>query len=287
VILVCPVFFLAAISLTASLQSPATLRWLHGFSLLNTAYMHVLKAFPHVMVWMALFIMYRFMPNVAVHSGWAVAGAVLAGSAWQITEVLYIRNQVGVTGYNAIYGSFAQIPLLMVWLYLSWLIVLGGAEIAHALENYPRISQEARAAGYSPVQRRNAALLAALLLTERFDAKMGPLSEVEAAGRLSLPQPLAVEVLDRLSGLGLAAPVAGNRGQPGWVLAADPDKVSLGELLLAWDALPGEGRAQDLLGQPEVIRQVNEVLENCLKAGLTQSLREIWRNWQEEKNKGG
>jgi membrane protein len=285
VILVCPVFFLAAISLTASLQSPATLRWLHGFSLLNTAYMHVLKAFPHVLVWMALFILYRFMPNVAVRSGWALAGAVLAGSAWQITEILYIRYQVGVTGYNAIYGSFSQIPLLMVWLYLSWLIVLGGAEIAHALENSARIAHEAKAGDYSQAERRNVALLLAMLLTGRFTDGQGRISQAEAAGRLNLPVSLAARVLERLARLGLAAAVSGERGQPGWVLAADPDKVSVGEMFLAWDALPGEGHARDLADQPEVIRQVNEVLENCVKTGLTQSLRDAWSNWQEETKK--
>jgi membrane protein len=88
------------------------------------------------MIWTAFFLLYMFLPNTRVRFSSAALSAILAGTLWQMTQKLYIEYQAAATGYNAVYGSFAQIPLLFVWLYASWAIVLAGAEAGHAVQCY-------------------------------------------------------------------------------------------------------------------------------------------------------
>jgi membrane protein len=79
--------------------------------------------------------MYIFFPNTRVKTIPALCGAALAGFFWFAVQNLYISLQVGVAKYNAIYGSFATVPLFLVWMYLGWLFILLGAQVAFALQN--------------------------------------------------------------------------------------------------------------------------------------------------------
>lgn len=87
---------------------------------------------PYVLIWTLFTLLYLIMPNTRVRLGSSILGAILAGSTYQLLQVGYVRFQIGVSSYNAIYGSFAALPLFLVWLQLSWIIVLFGAEIVHA-----------------------------------------------------------------------------------------------------------------------------------------------------------
>lgn len=267
VILVCPVFILAAFSATATLQNAEVTRWMLSFSMVNAAYALALKAVPYLMVWVALFVLYRFLPNVRVRGLPALAGALVAGVAWQATQAVYIRYQVGVTGYNAIYGSFAQIPLLLVWLYVSWVIVLAGAVLTQAVQRGPG-AEAAKA--WSQAGRRRTALVLAALLAEHADADLGPVDEDAAARELGLPAPAVAGEFSRLESLGLAARVAGARPGRAWVLAAAPDRVCVGELAAGLDAL---GTSPDLGGLE--LDRLDEALTACLARAAPMTLREL------------
>jgi membrane protein len=75
------------------------------------------------------------MPNTKVGLKSALCGGIVAGSVYQLAQLIYIKFQIGVAGYGAIYGSFAALPLFLAWLQVSWLIVLFGAEISFAQQN--------------------------------------------------------------------------------------------------------------------------------------------------------
>lgn len=204
VILVCPLFILAAFSVTATLQNAVVVQWLGEIELVNKAFTLSLKAAPTFMVSVSLFVLYKFLPNVAVRNLPAAIGAAVAGIVWQLTQAAYIKYQIGVTGYNAIYGSFAQIPLLLIWLYINWLIVLAGAELAHAIQDAPRQADNADTDAYSIADRRDVALLAALMLTERAENRGGALKPGEAAKACGVPNALMELELGRLVSMGIA-----------------------------------------------------------------------------------
>lgn len=94
-----------------------------------------LKLFPYLLTWTLFTLVYLFMPNTKVYLRSALLAALLAGTSFQIWQWIYIKFQLGVASYGAIYGSFAALPLFLIWLQISWLILLAGAEVAVQLEN--------------------------------------------------------------------------------------------------------------------------------------------------------
>lgn len=96
----------------------------------------LIKLVPFAFIVLTLMIMYLFFPHVKVKTGSALAGAVFASIFWFIFQKIYITLQIGVAGYNAIYGSFATIPLFLIWLQIGWTFILLGASLAHAIQHH-------------------------------------------------------------------------------------------------------------------------------------------------------
>ena len=94
----------------------------------------LLKAVPVVVITFTLYVMYIFFPNTRVGNRPALLGATLAAVMWFSVQNIYIYLQIGVAGYNAIYGSFATVPLFLVWIYLGWVFILAGAQLAFAAQ---------------------------------------------------------------------------------------------------------------------------------------------------------
>lgn len=108
----------------------------------------LLRMLPFFLVWLLFIFLYRFMPTTPVKFKYAIVAGVVAGSIYQIVQWFYIRFQIGVSSYNAIYGSLAALPLLLVWLQLSWSIVLWGTELCYVLRNQHFLYK-------NPVEREN------------------------------------------------------------------------------------------------------------------------------------
>lgn len=132
VALVAPLMMLSAASITTSLKSQAVVLWLLSVPWLGAFVFHGLGFMPYLSIWVALFFFYRFIPNTQVRFRSALVGGVLAGTLWQFAQWGYIHFQMGVTRYNAIYGALSLVPLVMVWIYTSWIVVLFGGEVAWA-----------------------------------------------------------------------------------------------------------------------------------------------------------
>ena len=98
----------------------------------------LLKGVPIFFLSLTLYIVYLFFPNTKPKPLPTLIGALLAGALWFITQNIYISLQIGVAKYNAIYGSFATVPLFLIWIYFGWLFVLLGAQVAYAIEKESR-----------------------------------------------------------------------------------------------------------------------------------------------------
>ena len=95
----------------------------------------LLEITPFAIMWVLFTFLYLFMPNRHVNRRSGVIAGIVAGTVYVVVQMVYVKFQVGVASYNAIYGSFAALPLFLVWLQLSWIIVLAGAEISCAHQN--------------------------------------------------------------------------------------------------------------------------------------------------------
>ena len=95
--------------------------------------------FPFMLMSLLFIFLYVYMPNTKVRFSCAVIPGILAGIAMHLLQIAYIHSQIWVTGYNAIYGSFAALPLFMLWVQISWAICLFGAQLTYTNQNLNRI----------------------------------------------------------------------------------------------------------------------------------------------------
>jgi membrane protein len=194
VLVLSPLLVFLAVSFTVSLQSEALVQRMLEFTALNYLHLLALKLAPYVMVWLAFLFLYSFMPHTKVRLRSAAVGAVLAGTLWQLAQWVYIRHQVSLTDYGAIYGSFAQFPLFLIWMYISWVIVLLGGEISYAAQHLSTFEGELRAGRAGFRDRLEAAWLMLVCLARRFEAGRGGLSADALAERLDLPAKLVSDL---------------------------------------------------------------------------------------------
>lgn len=139
----CPLFFVAASSVTVFLAQ--RLETVVSGTIISRAVSPLISLgyhlFPFCLVWILFTLLYLIMPNTSVHFSSAVIAGVFIGTIYQLVQWFYIYFQIGVSQYNAVYGSFAALPLFLVWIQTSWIIVLAGAELAYQLELYFTESQ--------------------------------------------------------------------------------------------------------------------------------------------------
>ena len=98
----------------------------------------LLQYSPYMLMSLFFIVLYVYMPNTEVRLSCAIIPGILAGIAMQVLQVVYIHSQIWVTGYNAIYGSFAALPLFMLWIQISWTICLFGAQLTYTNQNLNR-----------------------------------------------------------------------------------------------------------------------------------------------------
>ena len=198
--LVCPVLLVVSGGLTvlvtgkiqAVMQSVAMLGFLAPLVSL------ILKLLPYCIGWGLFAFVYVFMPNTKVKFTSALVGGVVAGTFYQVVQWIHISCQVGVAKYNAIYGSFAALPLFLVWLQVSWLVVLFGAELAFASQNVETYEFEPDCQNASHSLKRLLALRITQMLVRRFAEGCAPLTAAQISHELGLPIRLANEVLSDL-----------------------------------------------------------------------------------------
>lgn len=233
VILACPLLFIVAVSLTAFLHSGTVLHWVREVELVSAAYLTLLNILPWLATWTGLLFIYASIPNTRVRLAPAAAGALAAGVLWQLSLAALIRYQTFFAmNYNAIYGSLAQVPLFLVWMYVSWVIVLLGAEVSFSIQHRETFIQEARLAAYSFEDRHKLAALALGLLTRTFAAGGAPLVNDEVAQCLGAPVKLVNDVLYMLASAGIVAKLDAPKGEA-FTLARPPDTVRLLDVLAA------------------------------------------------------
>ena len=109
-----------------------------GSALLEPAVHTLLDYSPYILLSLLFIGLYVHMPNTKVKVSCAILPGILAGVAMQLLQIFYIHSQMWVTGYNAIYGSFAALPLFMLWVQISWTICLFGAQLTYTNQNMNR-----------------------------------------------------------------------------------------------------------------------------------------------------
>ena len=233
-LLICPLLLALASSATVFIRTriDTIAREMH-FPLLSVAAFRLL---PMVIVWLAFTFVYVFMPNTRVRLASALAGGVVAGTIYQVVQGLYIASQIGATRASAVYGSFAALPLFLVWLQVSWMVVLLGAEISFAHQNVHVYEYEQEVECVSRWFRRLLALRVMHALVRAFEEGRPPASVSDITRELEAPVRLVREVLHELHAAGLASEVNDERvSEPAYQPGRDPAVITVKYVLDALD----------------------------------------------------
>ena len=202
-----------------------------GASLSLTSYLigsssNVLRLVPFVFTWAALTMLYILVPNRHVDFRHAAAGALLAGIAFEFAKRAFAIYLSNFPTYTLIYGAFATLPIFLVWIYVSWLVVIAGAIFTAMLPGYRVVTSERNRA---PGRELTDALDILGVLARAQDAgQVLPLTRIAAQAGV-MPHRCEL-VLERCAGLGWVAKTE----KDGWVLARDADTIRVADIYRAF-----------------------------------------------------
>ena len=222
---------------------------------------------PCLSIWAIFTVVYGIVPNTKVKWRYAVLGGIIGGTLWYIGSGAYLYLQIGVTRNSLIYSSFALFPLLMTWIYVSWIIVLFGAELTFAYQNERTFAMERHAAGASHAYREAVGLRAMVEISRRFDEGLLGLSSEDAAREWNVPTRVINETMDQLAEAGL---VSARATEPvTYAPARSLDKITVGDVV---NALREAGREPSALREDESLRPLLAEIEGRGSRLMTASL---------------
>ena len=189
IMLICPVLVILSSSATVFIKTRITLI-VDRISLLGffSPLIYVsFKLIPYVLIWLLFTLTYIMMPNTKVRIGSGLVAGIVAGTIYQVLQLFYIHFQFLLSNYNAIYGSFAALPLFLIWLQLSWLIMLFGAEIAYAHQNNETYEFEQATRQVSFALKKRLSLQIVHLLVVNFTKAEKPFTARRISTALEIP----------------------------------------------------------------------------------------------------
>ncbi len=164
------------------------------------------RLFSHLLsmlfIWMMFTLLYLIIPNARVKWRSALTAGIAAGTVFLLFQWGYFWLQQRMTSYNAIYGSFAALPLFLLWLQISWEILLIGGELSFTYQNIARFGEEHEAQRISYDQRRKILLAVMLLIVREFRERSGAVPAERIREELNLPTRIVNDVLFQLTRAG-------------------------------------------------------------------------------------
>lgn len=231
---------------------------------------------PFMLFWFALTFLYVVMPNARVKKRSAFVGAVVAGTIYQLVQIFYIKSQMVVSKFGAIYGSFAALPLFLLWLQISWQVVLYGAELAFAHQNEEVYELEEESRKASITLQKNVGLLLTHACVKKFCAGNGPVEINDFAHEYDLPIRLVRCCAEKLHAAGILSEVDDQDKQTElFQPARDVNDLSVQFILSAWDA---EGSMDLGAEEGEVFVKLKTAIQNLNQAGLAQPSNLLLKN---------
>lgn len=202
-----PLLLAITLGLSTTLSSHAITQKLLEIGLFAGAMKLFILSLPWLSSIMVLSLVYIIIPNTTVQLRSALFAGIVAGLTWQLTQISFISFQVGVAKYNAIYGTFASVPIFMIWLFVSWIIVLSGALLNFACQHV----RDFQAIDFNEELHFRAqekiCLSVLLLICREFNRDANKLTVSEISRKLNLPTSLVESSLEQLEQIDMVVPV--------------------------------------------------------------------------------
>jgi membrane protein len=233
VLVVAPLLLGVGVSLAGSLQSQWVVQQMLERPWFAQIYDLGLRQIPLVVLALAFAFLNWFLPNTRVSFWSALLGGVIAAVLVVTAQRLYIDFSVGVARANAVFGGFAALPLLFVWIYLFWSIFLFGAEIAFAHQNLALYRREVRGPRLGAAEREAVGLRVALEIARAFRRGTPAWDADRLSDAMSVPVRTVRDVIAHLHGAGILSAVGAEDREGGWQLARSAAAVTVIDVLAA------------------------------------------------------
>jgi len=261
IMLIAPVFLILSSSITVFIGKNLS-EFLLQSSILDffkPIVSFLVKLAPYVLTWIGLLVLFMIMPNTKVKFVPALVAGIVAGTILQLLQWLYIDLQFGISKLSSIYGSFAAIPLFIIWVQSSWIILLLGAELSFANQNVSRYQYESEALNVSHYQKRALAIMIMNLIIRNFSAGDKPVSAETISGTLKIPVRLIREILQELGSAGLVSVIHENEHKERlYQPAMDINKLSVSYVMNRFD---NRGHEHQIFLESKEYDKVNLMLE--------------------------
>jgi len=226
-----PVFVFAAMFISGSLMNSAVMTQLVEIAHVGALVTLGGKLVPYLLVVAAFTFVYFYMPNTRVQIGSALFGALIAGFLWAVGGWMFAALVVSSTKYAAIYSGFAIVILFIMWLHVSWLILLMGGSVAFYNQHPEYLGLLTHELRFSSRVRERLSLLACFLIVQHFQHRLAPWTDVALARRLGVPLETLTQLLEAFEKASIV--VAVSSGSDAYVPARDPASVTVSEVLEA------------------------------------------------------
>lgn len=249
---------------------------LFGHTIISPVASTLLDCAPFVLTCMAFTLSFLLIPNTHVRFKYAAISGLVCGVAFQLVQMLFISGQLYVAKYNAIYGSFAFLPLLLIWLQISWLILLAGCTMTYAMQNIFHYTFTETVTGISPLYMRKLTIVTAAIVAARFREGKEPLTAGQMSEAYDLPIRLLHEIIGALHDGGVVYYVVRAKEKPlGIAPAVNLDSYTIGDLLRVLD---DRGHHDFIPGFAERYSKALHVADAIAEAEYTAASRTLLRD---------
>ena len=264
-LLVIPILMIATSGITIFMTT--YVKEVESFLILGPLMQFAIKLVPYLITWSIFIAIYIFVPNTHVKFSHVIIPGILAGTAFQAFQYFYINSQIWVSNYNAIYGSFAAIPLFLLWANISWVICLVGVEIAYLSQNLDSFSYDLGTKKISRLSHDYIATIIMSLLCKRLDQGGDTYTSEALSKEIKLPIRLTKKILLELVNCRLVYRTAdfkdsGNATR--YIPAVDISKASVETLLNTLDTSGEEIYLPDTQKYGKQWKHVNQTRKDFL-----------------------
>lgn len=187
---------------------------------------------PYTLIWVVLSLIYIIMPNTKVELKSGIIAGIIIGIGFQLFQMVYMQLQGSLTSYSRIYGSFAALPLFLIWMRISWLLVLFGAEISYAIQNIEDYEFEKDSLKLSNHRKKGLLLLVAHKIISNFKPGNKPLTAQQIAKTTEIPIRLVRELIYTLLDANIIIEAkTTNIKENAYVPSTDIHSISVGYIL--------------------------------------------------------
>lgn len=200
------------------------------FHLFNPFVQIVLSASPYIVSVLLFTLMFLIIPNTKVKFANAFIAGIITGISFQIFQTIYVNGQINLTRYNAVYGGFAALPLLLLWLKISSLIFLIGAEISYVSQNIRHFDYLVDTENISIRYKKNISLFISYIIIKRFEAGLPAYSTEDITSKYKLPIRLVNQILQELTQANIVVRSEGEKAVVSYLPAKDINQITLKDI---------------------------------------------------------